>query len=189
MAEKWARFAVVCLVLAGCGGGGGDVIDAAGGGTGGDGGGGGSLHCALTGCEIAKLPPTSSMPAGSATYTGRASVTTTLASGALRTTNADLALSANFPARSLSVGLTNFVTGSTVYTGSAAGAGSISGNSFSAQYSGVLTAPAQGAVPISGDMTGVFRGENAAALNGEISITDGGATGGDAFGQFYANKD
>jgi hypothetical protein len=187
VAEKWARFLVVCLVLAGCGGGG-DVIEAAGGGTGGDGAGGGSLHCALTGCEIAKLPPTSSMPAGSATYTGRASVTTTLASGALRTTNADLALSANFAARSLSVGLTNFVTGSTVYAGSAAGVGSISGNSFSAQYSGVLTAPAQGAVPISGDMTGVFRGENAAALNGEISITDGGATGGDAFGQFYANK-
>lgn len=128
------------------------------------------------------------MPTGSATYAGRASVTTTLESGALRTTNADLALSANFTARTLSVGLTNFVTGSTVYTGSATGAGSISGNSFSAQYSGVLAAPTQSEVPIGGSMTGVFRGTNAAALNGAISITGGAATGGDAFGQFYANK-
>jgi len=174
--------------LAACGGAG-DVIDGAGGV-----GGSGSIHCALTGCEIAQLPPTAVMPSGSATYSGRASVTTTEAGGALRTTNADLSLTANFNANTLSLGLTNFTVSntaqgtSTALSGSAAGAGSITGNGFSANYSGMLTAPASGPAPISGTMTGQFRGDGAAALNGDMVITGGGATGGDAFGQFFANR-
>lgn len=187
MAKYHALWAA--LWLAGCGGAG-DVIDGAGGG----GGGTGSLHCALTGCEIALLAPTAVMPSGSASYTGRASVTTTQADGALRTTNADLALTANFTARNLALGLTNFVVtntagpNSTALSGSASGVGSISGNTFSATYSGNLTSPLDGAAPISGAMTGQFRGDGAAALNGEMVITGGGATGGDAFGQFFANR-
>lgn len=168
----WAGLAFA--VLGACGGAG-DTVAAAGGGGAGA---GQTIACALTGCEIAKLPPTSAMPTGSASYDGRASVTTTTALGVLITTNADLALNANFNASTVGVVLDNIQTGSTVFTGSATGAGSISANTFIATYTG----------PISGSMTGTFRGTAAAALNGEITITGGGATGGDAFGQFYANK-
>jgi hypothetical protein len=171
---------VTAFAALGACGGAGDVIDNAGG--------GGTLFCALTGCEIAKLSPTPVMPTGTASYIGRASVTATETSGTLRTTNADLALTANFGARTLTVGLTNFVTGSTTYSGSAAGAGSISGNSFSANYAGTIAPPSGGALAIGGAMAGTFRGDGAAALNGEISITGGAADGSDAFGQFFANR-
>lgn len=160
-----------------------DVIDAGGGG-----GGPGSLACALTGCEIAKLPPTSAMPTGSATYAGRASITTTEASGALRTTNADLSVSANFTAGSLGVNMTNVQTGSVNYLGSLTGSGTISGNQFTSNYSGVLVDTAVGATLMSGTMDGTFRGTNAMALNGTMTLIGGGGTGGDAFGQFWANR-
>lgn len=179
---------VMCSTMLGACGGAGDVLDSAGGGNGGGGGGGGTLHCALTGCEVAKLPPTPVMPTGSASYIGRASVTVTENSGTLRTTNANLALTANFGARSLAVGLTNFTAAGTAFAGSAAGTGTITGSGFSATYAGTLTAPSGANLAIGGAMIGTFRGDAAAALNGEISITGGGAEGGDAFGQFFANR-
>jgi hypothetical protein len=118
------------------------------------------------------------MPTGSASYDGRASVTTTAANGALITTNADLLVNANFNTSKLAVALSNIQTGSTALAGSAVGSGAITANTFTATYTG----------PISGSMTGTFRGDTAAALNGEMTVTSGGATGGDAFGQFYANR-
>lgn len=174
-AKRGAAIVLVGTALTACGGAG-DTVAAAGGG--GTGTGTGTLACALTGCEIAKLPPTSAMPIGSANYLGRASVTTTTALGEVITTNADLAMTANFDAQNLSVTLNNIQTGATALSGSATGGGSIDGNTFAATYAG----------PISGSMTGNFRGTNAAALMGEMTITGGGATGGDAYGQLYANR-
>ncbi len=172
--RRWGAALILFALQAGCGGE--DSLVAAGGrATGGD---TATIACALTGCEIAKLPPTAAMPSGSATYDGRASVTTTTALGALVTTNADLALTANFTARTVGITFSAIQTGSTVFAGTATGAGTISSNTFSATYNG----------PISGSMAGTFRGTAAAALNGEMTITNGGATGGDAYGQFFANK-
>ncbi len=180
-------FAMAFALLAACGGTE-DVIGGAGGGSGGASGGAGTLACALTGCEIAKLPPTSTMPTGSATYDGRASVTTLDTGGALRTTNADLSVSANFTARSIDVSMTNVQTAGVSYQGSLTGNGTISGNNFTSNFSGVLVDVNTGATLTTGDMTGTFRGTNAAALNGQMTILGGGAAGGDAYGQFWANR-
>lgn len=167
--------------LAACGGG----SDAAAGGGGGGAGGGvsvsppaTSIACALTACEIAKLAYTASMPSGSATYSGRASISTQNAQGAVFTTNADLGMSVNFSARNLTVSLTNIETTAGQVAGSATGSGIISGNGLTAAYGGA----------IAGTMSGNFRGTNAAALMGDITLAGGGGTGGDAFGQFYGNR-
>ncbi len=179
-----ALLSVAFLVLLGCGEAA-DTLDAAGGG---DGSGAGSLPCALTGCEIAKLAATSSMPTGIATYDGRASITTLDALDTVITTNADFSMAANFNARSVSVSLTAIQTGTTNFTGSATGTGSISGNTLSAGFSGVISAPSVGASVLSGTLSGTFRGTAAAAVDGEVTITGGGATGGDAYGRFFGNR-
>lgn len=154
-----------------------------GGGGGGNGGGGsGSLACALTGCEIAKLAVTATMPTGSATYAGRASFART--EGAVITTNAALNVNANFTSRSLTLQLSEFADGVTTYTGTAQGSASLSGAQFSGSFAGNLTS-GNGLTPISGNMTGQFRGADAVALDGDMVASGFGA---DAYGRFFANK-
>lgn len=153
-----------------------------GGGNGGGGGNNGSLACALTGCEIAKLAVTPTMPTGSATYAGRASFAQV--DGAAITTNAALNVNANFTSRSLTLQLSQFTDGVTTYTGTAQGSASLTGAQFAGSFAGNLTSQA-GLMPISGNMTGQFRGTGAVALDGDLAVT---GFGGDAFGRFFANK-
>lgn len=181
---------LVCILavlpLMACGGAEGTLASApsGGSGTGGTGGGGsGSLACALTGCEIAKLAVTGTMPTGSATYLGRASVARTDGTGTVVTTNAALQVNANFTSRSLTLQLSEFTDGSTNYTGTAQGSANVTGAQFAGNFAGNLTA-ANGLVPISGNVTGQFRGTGAVALDGDM-VTNGL---GEAFGRFFANK-
>lgn len=148
-------------------------------------GGTGSLACALTGCEIAKLTVTGTMPTGSATYMGRASVARTNGTGTVVTTNANLSLNANFTSGGLTLQLSNFTDGATNYTGTAQGSATLSGAQFVGNFAGNLTS-GLGLTPISGSLNGQFRGTSAVALDGEIQANGWG--GGDAIGRFFANK-
>lgn len=150
------------------------------------GGGSGSLACALTGCEIAKLLVTTLMPTGSATYAGRLSYATENAAGVIKTTNADLDLTANFNARSIVLELSNFNDGQ-LYQGSAAGNATIINSQFSGSYLGNLSQDSA-TVIVAGTLTGQFRGNLAQALDGDVTATGAGGTGGDAYGRFFANR-
>jgi hypothetical protein len=191
-----ARFLILMLIfpLWGCGetavtmappGGGGTGGGTGGGGTGGGGTGGGSLACAMTGCEIAKLDETGSMPTGSATYLGRASVAGTDSAGEVVTTNAVLQVNANFTSNSLTLQMSDFTDGTTDYTGTAQGSATLTGAQFAGNYAGNLNS-SLGISPISGRVTGQFRGADAIALDGDMVASGWG--GADAFGRFFANK-
>ena len=192
-----ARFLILMLIflpLLGCGetavtmappGGGTGGGGTGGGGTGGGGTGGGSLAFAMTGCEIAKLDETASMPTGSATYLGRASVAGTDSAGEVVTTNAVLQVNANFTSNSLTLQMSDFTDGTTDYTGTAQGSMTLTGAQFAGNYAGNLNS-SLGISPISGRVTGQFRGADAIALDGDMVASGWG--GGDAFGRFFANK-
>jgi len=175
---RFLKFLLVFLPLSACGGSEGAVTPP-------PGGGGGSVACALTGCEIAKMAVTGTMPLGSAAYMGRASVSRTEGAGAVITTNANLALNANFTSQTLTLQLTNVTDGASNYIGTAQGSATLSGAQFAGSYSGNLNSN-NGLTPISGTFTGQFRGTGAVALDGEMMATNWG--GGDAFGRFFANK-
>lgn len=145
----------------------------------------GALACALTGCEIAKLAVTGTIPSGSATYMGRASVARTDGAGNVVTTNANLALNANFTSRSLTLQLSDFTDGATNYTGTAQGSATLTGALFTGNYAGNLNS-AKGLTPISGSVVGQFRGTGAVAVDGDMVANGWG--GDDANGRFFANK-
>lgn len=151
----------------------------------GEGSGGGSLACAMTACEIAKLPMTGTMPTGSAIYAGRASFARVDSLDNFVTTNAALSLNANFTSNSMTLQLSDVTDGATNYTGTAQGSAAVTGAQFAGSFSGNLNS-GSGLASISGSLTGQFRGEGAVALDGDIVANDWG--GGDAFGRFFANK-
>lgn len=145
----------------------------------------GSLVCAMTGCEIARLATTGIMPTGSAFYLGAASVARTDSLGAIITTNAALQVNANFTSRSMILQLSEFTDGTINYTGTAQGSASLTGAQFMGNYAGNLTSSA-GLTPISGSVTGQFRGIDAVTLDGDMVANGWG--GADAHGRFFANK-
>lgn len=180
---------LVALPLLGCSG---TETDDLGGGTSG---GTGALACAMTGCEIAKLAVTTAMPSGSATYLGRASVSTNDANGALKTTASVLQMNANFATGQIGLSLSDVRDGTYEYLGQSTGSANITGSTFSGAFAGALT-PAIGAAAVQGapvfhfdgTLTGQFRGDTARALNGDFTQTGGGGMGGDAYGRFFANR-
>ncbi len=185
---RWIKLLFVLASLSACGAGEVTVTSppsGGGDGGGGNGGGSGSLACAMTACEIAKMAVTGTMPTGSAAYAGRASVGRIDALGNLVTTNAALSLNVNFTSNSMTLQLSDVTDGATNYTGTAQGSATLTGAQFAGSFSGNLTS-GSGLTPISGSLSGQFRGEGGLALDGDIVANGWG--GGDAFGRFFANK-
>lgn len=193
MIMRKSVYIAVSVILLGCGGAEDVVLQGpppdprTGGGAGGGAGpSSGSLACALTGCEIAKLLVTPVMPSGQAVYLGRLSYATENAAGVIKTTNANLNMTANFNTGNIALELSNFNDGLR-YSGTALGAATITNAQFSGSYSGNLTQNGT-EKSVSGAVTGQFRGSLAQALDGEVIATGEGGTGGDAFGRFFANR-